>query len=195
MWLFIHHVTCIYDKKYFHCSFAKHLTYLLLFLLTPLHPLYDIRLMSSLPRMWSLAACCGSPHDMLILWSSRTTVLRQVFLGLQGTLLPTGIHLKVTLGIRSCSILNACPSHRKCLDVMSLVIVWLQVFLYCCSFDIFLDQKILHLRLRHLLWKTSSLLISVLTTRQHSKPYRRIDLTLLFYRRIFVLRLYCLDLV
>lgn len=142
----------------------------------------------------SLAACCASPHDSFICSSSCVTVLRQVVLGLPGFLLPGGVHFKATFMMRSCSILSTCPSYLRHLCVISLVMLQLLVFLKSSLLEILLGQTIWHIHLRHLLWNTSSLLVSVLTTRQLSEPYSRTDLTLLLYRSIFVLRLYCLDL-
>lgn len=106
--------------------------------------------------MSSLHRSSASTHDMLIFWSSCTTVLRQELLDLSSFLLSGGVHLQATLGIRSCSILYTRQSHLNRLNVMSLVMLWLLVFLYSCSLDILLGQKIWHILLRHLWWKTSS---------------------------------------
>ncbi len=134
--------------------------------------------MSTLHCIWSLAAYWASPHDRFICSSSRVTVLRQV----------------VFFVMRSCSILSTCPSHLRRLCVISLMMLQLPVFLYSLLLEILLGQKIWHIRRRHPLWNTSILLMSVLTARQLSEPYSRTDFTLLLYRSIFLLRLYCFDL-
>ncbi len=150
--------------------------------------------MSTLHCIRSLAACWASPHDRFICSSSCVTVLRQVVLGLPGFLLPGGVHLKAIFVMRSCSILNTCPSHLRRLCVISLMMLQLPVFLYSSLLEILLGQKIWHIRRRHPLWNTSILFMSVLTACQLSEPYSRTDFTLLLYRSIFVLRLYCFDL-
>lgn len=137
--------------------------------------------MSPLHCIRSLAACWASPHDRFMCSSSCVTVLRQVVLGLPGFLLPGGVHLRVTLVMLSCSILNTCPSHLRRLCVMSLVMLRLPVFLYRSLLEILLGQNIQHIRRRHALWNTSILLISVLVTRQLSELYSRTDFTLCSY--------------
>lgn len=119
--------------------------------------------MNSLHPIWSLVAW----------WATWLTVLRQVFLRHPGCLLPSGFHLEAYLGIQSSSILSTCPSHFKSIYVFGML--WLLVFLYICFLDILVGQKVWQILLRHLLWKTSSLLMSLLTARQPSDPWRRTD--------------------
>lgn len=85
------------------------------------------------------------------------------------------VHPKATNGMLSCFILNTCHSHLKCLCVICLVLVG-SLFV-----PLIFGHKIWRVRLRHLLWNTSTL------------PYGWVDLTWLLLRSIFVLRQYCLD--
>ena len=82
----------------------------------------------------------------------------RVFFGLPGFLLSGGVHLQAPFVMRSCSILNTCPSHLRPLCVISLVMLRLPVFLYRSLLEILFGQKIWHIRLRHPLWNTFILL-------------------------------------
>lgn len=97
-------------------------------------------------------------------------------------------HLKTTLGIQSCSILNTCPSHLKRLNVMSLVMFSLLFYLYSWIFCwVKWSGKFVN---GHLLWKASSLRTSVLTTCEHWTRQKNG----LLYSSIFVSMLYCWNL-
>ena len=61
--------------------------------------------------------------------STLITVLRQVVFGLPRFLLPGGVHLRATFGIRSWSILSTCPSHRMRRRLISSTTLWHLVFL------------------------------------------------------------------
>ncbi len=126
MFIFLH--LCHYIASFIAC---------LLHYITPLHPLWDIRLQWALHCIRSLA----SPHDRFICSSSCVTVLRQGILGLPGFLLPGGVHLKVIFVMRSCSILSTCPSHLRRLCVISLMMLQLPVFLYSSLLEILLGKK------------------------------------------------------
>ena len=127
----------------------------------------------------SLVTYCALPHVRPIAFRSVVTVRRQVVLGRLFVRLPVGVHLKAVLGIRFWSILRTCPSHRKRRHLIFSTTLWLLVFLYSSSFEMFSGQKLFP---RDPLWKKASILfISPCTTRQHSEPYRRTNLTLLLY--------------
>ncbi len=111
------------------------------YLLTPLRPLWDIRLQWALSIAFGPWQHVGSLPMTDSAVPALVTVLRQVVLGLPGFLLPGGVHLKVIFVMRSCSILNTCPSHLRRLCVISLMMLQLPVFLYSSLLEILLGQK------------------------------------------------------
>ena len=117
-------------------------------------------------------------HVRPISHSSVATVRQQVVWGQPFLRLQVGVHLKAVLGIR--------------FFIFSTTL-WLLVFLYSSSFEIFSGKRMRQIFLRDPLWKALILFISPFTTRQHSEPNRRTDLTLLLYSLTFILRLHCFD--
>lgn len=95
----------------------------------------------------------------------------------------------LVVSIWSCFILSTCPSHQIC-TVMSFVMFLLLVFKnsYWLFFFFFFGAKRSG---QFFCCGKSQVSPYLLTTCQFSEPYRRTDLTLLLYRSIFVLRLYC----
>lgn len=97
----------------------------------------------------------------------------------------------LVVSIWSCFILSTCPSHQIC-TVMSFVMFLLLVFKnsYWLFFFFFGAKR----SGQFFCCGKSQVSPYLLTTCQFSEPYRRTDLTLLLYRSIFVLRLYCVEL-
>ena len=123
-----------------------------------------------LHRVLFLAAAWASPHESHISCSYLITLFRQVVFGRPGFLLPSGVHLRTTLGILSLGILRTCPSHLSRRRLISRTALFQPVCLWSSTLDIILGQNIP---------KASIFAMSPLTTRQHPEPYSKIDFTLL----------------
>lgn len=78
----------------------------------------------------------ASPQVRLISFSSVSTLLLQVVLGLPLFLLPGGVHRSAVLGVLLFSILNTCPSHRSLLPLTFIVYIY-----YNWSWSAVLDWK------------------------------------------------------
>ena len=130
-----------------------------------------------LHRVLFLAAAWASPHESHISCSYLITLFRQVVFGRPGFLLPSGVHLRTTLGVLSLGILRTCPSHLSRRRLISRTALFL-VYLWSSTLDIILGQNI-PIVFKHPLWKASIFAMSPLTTRQHPEPYSKIDFTLL----------------
>ena len=86
----------------------------------------------------------ASPQVRLISFSSVSTLLLQVVLGLPLFLLPGGVHRSAVLGVLLFSILNTCPSNRSLLPLISSCISILLVLECSSALVIWLGQNILH---------------------------------------------------
>ena len=140
----------------------------------------------------SLAACWTSPHDRFICSSSCVTVLRQGFIWpprfsfvwwcpssgpfCDAVLLhPQHMSQPSQASVRN--ILGDAPASRFLVQVIVGDLIRPKDLAYSSKASI----------MEHF-----HSLMTVPTTRQLSEPYSRPDFTLLLYRSIFVLRLYCL---
>ena len=114
----------------------------------------------------------------------------RVFFGLPGFLLSGGVHLQAPFVMRSCSILNTCPSHLRPRNLLGDAPA--SRFLIQVIVGDLIRPKDLAYSSEASIMEHFHSLMTVPTTRQLSEPYSRPDFTLLLYRSIFVLRLYCL---
>ena len=97
-----------------------------IYYINPLHPRWDIRLQHyfAIFPCLLLNIACASPHVIPISSSSVVTVRRHVAFDRPGFLLPGGVHLRATLGMRSGVLLKMWPSHlilRICISRIMLL--------------------------------------------------------------------------